>query len=478
VHNIWRPKPGDTVVRHPRHSEVIPTVVSLSPSRSGPKKVSAPLALILGFVILVGLGTLGLTLPFANVTGSIPPLTDAVFTATSAVTVTGLIVQNTYEYWTPIGQVIILGLVVVGGMGWMTIAGILIIILRQRVTLQQRMILRDSMGNAQLGNVIRSLRNLVFTFMGIQLLGGVILTSRFHTVLNEDFPQAVWHGMFHAISGFNNAGFTIFPSSDNLNIFFDDKLVLVVMAGLIALGGLGFPVIADLIRAHRFQKFNLDTKFVLVGSIFLWLLGTGVMLALESNGILKDSDGMQLFTNAAFHSISSRAAGFSTVDMGLATPATAFLVIGLMFLGTASSSVGGGIRLNTAGVLFSTVWASMRGNEFVTAFGREISSEQVQRAIAITCLGTGLVFIVSFLMIFTEHRQHSFINLLFEVVSALGTVGLGRGVTSSLSAFGKLLVIASMLIGRLGPLVIGLSLSDRELHPAPYRFPRERINIG
>ena len=437
------------------------------------------MTVIMGFFLLLALGTLLLLLPFSNTHSGLTPLTTALFTAASAVTVTGLVVVDTPVYWSLAGQSIIWVLILVGGMGWMTVAGFMLIILGHRITLPQRLALREPLGITQIGGVLRTIRNMMITFLLLQLLGGALLTLRFRDAFQWDWPTAVWQGAFHAVSAFSNAGFTIMPQSDSLSRSAGDPLVLTIMGVLIMLGGLSYPVIADTVRNRRFGRFSLDTKIVLTGSVLLWLLGALVIFTFEYGQpqTLGPMDPANKLLNAAFHSVSARSGGFSSIPVGAMAPAAAFFVMGLMFLGSASASVGGGIRLNTLGVLVSTVGASLSGRGQVTAFGREISADQVQRATAVVLMAALFVFVGAFVLTLTEDAL-VFIDLLFETVSAVGTVGLSRGVTPDLSVFGKLLIIAAMALGRMGPLVLALSLIDREQRPPLYRNVHERVKIG
>ena len=476
--NPWQHRRGDVVVRHPRPAEMQPTIVSTPTPRRSKRNFAAPSTLFLGIIFLIFLGTILLALPISNTINEQTPILTALFTSTSAVTVTGLVVKESSSFWSPIGQGIILGLILIGGMGWMTIAGFILILIRHRVSLSQRMLLREHVGNSHVGQVTTTLGRAVTTFLIFQIVGGAILAVRFHESVGMDWQQAVWQGFFHAISGFNNAGFTIIPNSQSLSIFSSDFLVIGVMTILIILGGLSFPVISEIFRLRNFKLYGLDTKFVTSWSLVLWFLGTLVIFIFEREKSFGAMNTTQQFINSLFHSVSARAAGFSTIEISLLTDTVGFFIVGLMFIGTASASVGGGIRLNTFGVLISTVSASVRGKESVTAFRREISPEQVQRAIAVWGLASIFIFLATILLTFTEFNSRDFINLLFETISAIGTVGLSRGTTPELSALGQILIILSMVLGRLGPLMLGVYLADRELHAPLFRYARERVNIG
>ena len=404
----------------------------------------------------------------------------ALFTATSAATVTGLVVVDTPTHWSVAGQAVIWALILVGGLGWMTMAGFIYILLGQRITLPQRMAFREGLGDSRIGGVLRAIRNLMVTALLLQLVGGLLLTARFRDSLDVGWVKAAWLGVFQAVSGFNNAGFTTIPDSQSLSAFQEDLFTLGVMAFLIMIGGLSFAVIAELVRVRRFSRFSLDTKIIISASVALWVLGAVVVFVLEYSGAqtLGPMSLGQKIVHASFESITARAAGFSTLNTGVLSSATLFFLLGLMFIGTASASAGGGIRLNTLGVVVATIYSSMRGLDHVTAFGREVAQSQVHRAIAVVALGLLLVFVVAFILTGTEEGQAPFINLLFETFSAVGTVGLSTGITPELSVMGQLLIIVTMVVGRIGPLALGLALVHHEGKTPLYRFPRERVRIG
>ena len=477
MRNMWRPRLGDRMVRRPRPTETRPVTVTLPRPRSSSRGLASPLSVLFGFLLLMAVGTVLLLLPVSNQQDGFTPILTALFTAASAVTVTGLVVVESATYWSRVGQAVLWVLILVGGMGWLTLAGFLLVILGQRITLPQRLALREPMGTTQIGGVIRLVRNTMLSFLALQIVGAALLTLHFHDLFAWSWPKALGQGLFHAVSGFTNAGFTILPDSTSLSLFSGDLTVLTVMGLLILLGGLSFPVMADVVRLRRFSRFSLDTKIVLVGSMALWFLGALVIFAFESTETLGPLGVLDQVVNAVFHSISARSGGFSTVEVGAMVPATAVFVTGLMFVGSASASVGGGIRLNTLGVLIATVAASLRGQRNITLFQREVVQDQVHRAIAVASFTGVFVFLLAFVLTFTESHQE-FIDLFFEAVSAVGTVGLSRGVTPELSGVGKLLIISAMVLGRMGPLMLALALVQREQAIPLYRNPRERVKIG
>ena len=476
----WQPKPGDQVVRRPRPEEIRPTTLSVPLRAARPHLLNSPYTLLIGLTFLIALGTALLLFPFANTSGEWTPFMVSLFTAASAATVTGLNVVDTPVYWSTAGQAIIWVLILVGGLGWMTVAGFIYILLGQRITLSQRMAFRESLGTTRIGGILRTIRNLMITALLLQLIGGILLALKFHNSFDWSWPSAIWHGLFQAVSAFNNAGFTTIPDSESLSAFQQDLFTLGVIAALIMLGGLSFAVMADAIRVRRFSRFSLDTKIVVAASVVLWVLGAIIVFTMEydNSGTLGPMSFGYKVANAVFESITARTAGFSAISTGLLGPATLFFIIGLMFIGTASASAGGGIRVNTLGVVIATILSSVRGQNHVNAYGREIVPAQMHRAITVVALGILFVFVVAFILTGTERGQTKFISLLFETVSAVGTVGLSTGITADLSTIGSLLIIVTMAVGRIGPLALGLALVRHEGRTPLYRFPHEQIRIG
>ncbi|MFN3973700.1 MAG: TrkH family potassium uptake protein [Dehalococcoidia bacterium] len=475
----WQPRPGDVVVRRPRLAQLRPTVFQLALPKTPSRGLASPLTVIYGFVLLVLVGTGGLLLPWANTQGQVTPFMTALFTATSAATVTGLVVVDTPSYWTPLGQAVIWALILIGGLGWMTIASFILLVIGQRLSLAHQLVMQQPLGLQQVGHVIRVMRQMVLTFLTMEAVGGLLLAWRFKELLpGASWPSALWQGLFHGVAAFNNAGFAILPGSNNLSRLTLDLPALVVIMVLIILGGLSYPVMADLAVVRRWRRLTLDTKMVVMASLALWVAGTLVVLGFEygHSATLGPLPVWGKISNALFLSVSARTAGFNTVDFSGMTQATFFFIIALMFIGTASASTGGGIRVNTLGVVVATMVASLRGQQYVNAFGREIPAQVVHRAIAVAFLGLSLVFVAAFLLTFME-PQGDFLSFLFEVVSAFGTVGLSTGVTPQLSIAGKVVIILTMLVGRLGPMSLALALIARE-RPAVLRFAQEPVRIA
>ena len=471
----WEPKPGDRVVRHPRQEEIGPVVVTEPVRRVPTRALASPMLLIYAFAGLIAVGTLLLMLPFTTQDGG-APFREALFTATSAVTVTGLVVQETATYWTRSGQTIILGLMFVGGLGFMTIGTFLLILIGQRVTLAQRLLVRESLGVNQLGGLVQLTIAIVLVAVTIQSIGFIVLLVKFLGIYTT--AEAVWQAVFHAVSGFNNAGFIALTESEGLGRYQADWVVLGTIGTLILLGAISYWVIFDIVRYRRFSLFTLTTKLVLAVTGVLILLGAAVFLGFEYAN--PDTIGpMPLGDKVAtsvFESISGRTAGFTTVGFGNTQEQTNFFFTSLMFIGGASGSVAGGIKVNTFAIMLIAVLSTIRGRIHTSAFGREIPRTLLLRVQVIGAVSVTFVFVTVLMLTFAEGGG-DFIALLFESVSAFGTVGLSTGITPDLSYWGHVILIIAMFVGRLGPLTIGLAMARRRERDL-YRFAQEQVTIG
>ena len=472
----WEPKPGDRVVRHPRQEEIGPVVVTEPVRRVPARALASPMLLIYAFAGLIAVGTLLLMLPFTQHSGQITPFMEALFTATSAVTVTGLVIQDTASYWNRTGQTIILGLMFIGGLGFMTIGTFLLILIGQRVTLAQRLLVRESLGVNQLGGLVQLTIAIVLVAVAIQTIGFFVLLAKFVGVYPT--AEAVWQAVFHAVSGFNNAGFIALTEGDGLARYQADWVVLGTIGTLILLGAISYWVLFDVVRYRRFSLFTLTTKLVLVVTGVLILLGAVVFFAFEyanpdTIGPMPLGDKV---VTSIFESISGRTAGFTTVGFGNTEQETNFFFTSLMFIGGASGSVAGGIKINTFAIILIAVLSTIRGRIHTSAFGREIPRTLLLRVQVIGAVSLAFVFVAALMLTFAEGGG-DFMALLFESVSAFGTVGLSTGVTPELSDWGHLILIITMFVGRLGPLTIGLAMARRRERDL-YRFAQEQVTIG
>ncbi|MFQ6027426.1 MAG: TrkH family potassium uptake protein [Dehalococcoidia bacterium] len=475
-------RPRDNVVRQPRVAELMPTLAEPVPERHPHRIFTTPFLLAFGFIALMVVGGLLLALPVASTSGQFTSLDISFFTATSAVTVTGHVATkvDTLTYWSVFGQAVIFFLMLIGGLGFMAAATFVLLLLGQRSSLPERLVMRDTMGVDYMGGLRRVTRNIVLVVFLIYLVGAALIFSRLdiNLVGDMEFSERVWQSVFLSVSAFNNAGFSILPQEAARELGFA-PLLLGYMMVLIIVGGVGWTVLVDLYRNHRFARLSLDTKLVIVTSLFLWALGAGVFFLAEfTNALTIDTENYSLgdkMLSSAFHSVSGRTAGFATVDFSQAEEFTKLTYPALMFIGGASGSVAGGIKVNTFAVIIAAVISSVRGRPQAEAFGREIAHFQVLRALTVGVLGVGFIIVVIPTLTLTE-PDIPFLDLLFDMVSAFSTNGTSTGIVPDLSLAGKSIFMVAMLVGRLGPIILALALAPQE--QTVYRFVQERVKIG
>jgi trk system potassium uptake protein TrkH len=430
---------------------------------------------VYGFCGFIALGAAILTLPVASADAHWTPVLDALFTSTSAVCVTGLVVVDTGRYWSTFGQVIILVLVQLGGFGFMTSSTLLLLLMRREATLRERTLLRESLGSGGIGSAWQLARNIIVFTLVVEAIGALILSIAF---MGEVEPgQAIWWGVFHAVSAFNNAGFDLVGGFRSLVPFNQQPQILLPIACLIILGGISYTVIADLLERSRLVRLALDSKLVLVTSAALVVLGTaGVLFTERSNPeTLGDMSLGPRLLNAVFTAVTPRTAGFNSLDTRAITESGLWVLIALMFVGGAAGSTAGGIKVQTFSLLFCAILSAVRGRSEVEAFGRRVPNPQVLRAVAVAMLALAVVFVVAFALTLTE--QARFLYLLFEAFSAFGTVGMSTGITPDLTPASRIIVCLTMFAGRLGPLTLVLALAARERRRV-YHWPEEAIRIG
>ena len=477
----WDPKPGDEMVRQPRQEDLKPLQIVVKERETSSRAMATPLLLIYVFAALTLVGSFLLALPFTHRgTGGLDHLLVALFTATSAVTVTGLVVQETATYWTLSGQLILAGMIFVGGLGFMTLATFAVVLIGHQVSLSQRILIQESFGGELFGIGHGGLVRLVVGIVGFavvsQLVAFVVLAVRFWS----EFPpgEALMQALFQAVSAFNNAGFIILPHQEGLGAFQQDWIVIGVTILMIFLGSISYGVLFDLARYRRFRLFGLTTKLVLVMTAVMILLGAAIFMTLEYRNpeTLGEFSVGRKVAVALFESVSGRTAGFTTLDYSATERPTNLLIAGLMFIGGASASVAGGLKVNTLAVVLIAAFSTLRGKSAVSAFRREIPERQVRSAMVIGAIASAIVFALLVAVSVTD-RQMDFLDLLFEVVSAFGTVGLSSGITASLSFAGQVVLILAMFVGRVGPFTVGIALAQK-LDPDSYRYVEERVTIG
>ena len=405
---------------------------------------------------------------------------DALFTATSAITVTGLTVEVTATYWSGFGKIIILLLMFIGGLGIMTTGAFLLVLIGRRVSIFQRQLIKESISILpvnEVGGVVQLVIRIVVISISVQIIGFLVYLIKLLTEM--DLKNAIPHALFLSVSAFNNAGFTAFVNSDSVSAYQQDITIIITTTILILIGAVSVWVVADVLAfRNKTSLYSLNTKLVLSGTFILTILGALVFFAFEYNNAatIQDLSLPNKIMISIFESVSGRTAGFTTVEYGNTEQPTNFLITGLMFIGGASGSVAGGIKINTFAVICVAIMSTLQGRTRASIFGREISSIIVKRAMVIGAIGTAIVFMFSFILTAVE-PQFDFIDLLFEIVSAFGTVGLSTGLTSDLSRWGHLILIIAMFIGRVGPLALGLAMTQRS-QKENYRYTQERVTIG
>ena len=427
--------------------------------------------LVSGYFVVIMLGSMLLMLPIATKDGLGLGIIDAIFTATSATCVTGLIVVNTKEAFTIFGSTVIMLMIQIGGLGIMSMSTLFAFIIGKKISLKERLIIQEDLNQYQISGMVRLVQYLLgFTFV-IEGVGAAILFLR----LSQDyhFWRAVYLSIFHSISAFNNAGFDLFGNS--LESFTGDITINFVIMALIILGGIGFGVMLEAYNRVKFKNTTLQTKIVIVVTAAMLIFGFVVMFALEYNNTMEGLPFLDKVLSAMFLSVTPRTAGFNTLPTGALRQSSLFLIIVLMFLGASPGSTGGGIKTTTFGVMLVTLKNMIAGKSDMEVYNRQIEKKIVYEAFAITMLAAGLVVMMTTLILIIEDFQ--FIDVLFEIVSAFGTVGLSTGITGSLSKISRVLIIITMFAGRVGPLTLALAFGER-VQKGIYHYPTEKVMVG
>jgi trk system potassium uptake protein len=429
---------------------------------------------LLGFAITILIGSIILMIPQMTGSGHIDYI-DALFTSTSAVCVTGLIVQDTPTFFTDLGKIVILILIQIGGLGIMTIGSIFGLILGRKIHIRDKFYINTSFGSGQPFSAARFFMVIAGTTFTIEFIGFIIMTAIFHFRYLYTFKTAMTFSLFHTVSAFNNAGFSLF--SNSLEGFSSDIPLNIIFMFLIVLGGIGFPVISEIITLRRIKHLSLHAKVVLSVTAILILTGTAMFLLLEFSNpeSIADRPLSTKILSSFFQSVTARTAGFNTINIGKLNPATALVLTILMFIGASPGGTGGGIKTTTFATIAAAGLRSLRGRGEVTLFKRKLSPSLVYRALTLTTAAIVLIIISTIGILAFE--KYSLKEVLFEVVSAFGTVGLTTGITSALSLPSKLILILTMFIGRIGISTLSLAIAIRGV-VNKLTYPEENITIG
>ncbi|MBO2942947.1 Trk family potassium uptake protein [Paenibacillus sp. F411] len=441
--------------------------------------ISPPKFLALGFSAIILTGTFLLELPMATADGTRTSLADAFFTAVSATSVTGLVVVDTGTHWSTFGQIVLLLLFQLGGLGFMTSATWIAMMLNRRISFRERMILQEAMGQYQIQGIVDLIRKVLVYAFTIEGIGALLLTLRFWRDMH--FDEALYLGIFQSVSIFNNAGFDLLGSIHGpfagFPVYGTDIYLNLVNMALIFLGGIGFIVMFDVMEYPKCRKLSLHSKVVLSVTGFLILLGALSLFLLEysNDATIGNMTWGEKWMAAFFQSITARSGGISTIDIGSMQQSSQFFLIILMFIGAAPGSTGGGIKVTTFAVLIGAVISMIQGKRDVVLFKKRIPEAMVYRSLTVTIIA--LIVLVSSAMFLSATEDQQFLVIFFEAVSAFGTVGLSMGMTPELSEVGKVFVALLMFLGRLGPLTLAYALT-RKKHKDLYRHPEGRIIIG
>ncbi len=440
------------------------------------RRVGPATTVLLAYSAVVGGGFALLSLPIAKAGPGSADTLAALFTAISAVSVTGLTTVDTAQHWTGFGQAVILLLVQIGGLGIMTLASLIGLAVARRLTLGTKLTTSAETQGVGIADIRRFITGAIVVSLSVEAIGAVLLTAWFAST--GDFPllQAAWYGLFHAVSAFNNAGFTILPRG--LVPFVGDPVVCGVLALLVLIGSLGFPVLDELRRNPRLPlRWSMNTRLVLWGTVVLTVVGTVFITAVEwaRAGTFGPLDWPQKLLAGFFAAAQTRSGGFTTVDIGALDGATLIVMDVLMFIGGGPAGTAGGIKITTFGVLFFILVAEMRGRTAVNVFGKRLSRAVHRQAITVSLVAVGVIIGSTILLALLSDEPVD--RLAFEAVSAFATAGLSTGITPDLPPLAQGLLLLLMFVGRLGPILLASALAVR-IRPLTYEFPKERPIIG
>jgi trk system potassium uptake protein len=437
--------------------------------------LSSTILLAYTFAGLIILGAILLMLPAASNSGQSTSFLDALFTATSAVCTTGLVLHDTLDYWSTFGQAVLLVLFQIGGAGYIAGTTLLILAIGGKFGLKEKLIISESLGIERLGGVLGVVVQVLLFSLLLEAIGAVIFY--FHWAAGGNPSLSLWTAVFQAVSSFNNCGMDLFGHNASLSGFANDPITLLTTSALVVFGGISYVVIIDIIRRRRFNKMSLDSKVVMVATIALLAMGTFFFIGVEytSPETLGPLSLPQKWLVAFTQSVVPRTAGFSVINVGQLKEITLFFIMFLMFIGGSAGSTAGGMKVNAAGVIFLTAINTLRGNENVAAFGRQITREIIQRAVTLFAVYLGMVSLVALALSLTESFPVD--KILFESISAMGTVGLSTGITPDLSFAGRIIITVTMFIGRLGPITLIAILAHRQ-HAAIVEYPHETVRLG
>lgn len=440
------------------------------------KKLSEVRILALGFLIIILLGGVILSLPISSKNGTYTSLVDSIFTATSAVCVTGLITVDTGTHWNTFGHCIIIVLIELGGLGFMSVTTFIAMLLGKKITLRDRLIMQEAMNALDIQGLVKMMKYIVILTFSVQSIGAFLLSFVF--IPQFGIGKGIFYSIFHSISAFCNAGFDLFGNFTSLTSYYNNYYLIIVISLLIVIGGLGFSVIAELLNFKHIRKFSIHTKLVLYVTVSLIVLGALLIFGVEyrNEATLGSLNFGEKVLNSVFASITPRTAGFNSISTGDMTMSGKLVTIILMFIGGSPGSTAGGLKTTTFAILILTAVSVLNGREDTEAFGRRFSKESVYKAFTLFVLAMAIVLGVTMILSIAEPTQQ-FIDLLYEASSAIGTAGITTGVTQEIGTLSKFVIMLAMYFGRLGPITVFLALMKKD-KKAGIRYPEAKILIG
>lgn len=442
------------------------------------KELSQLQYIALGYLIIILLGAIILSTPLSSRTHTWTSFLTALFTATSATCVTGLVLVDTASHWSLFGQLIIIILIQIGGLGFITIGIFFALFMRQKIGLRQRGLIKESLNVSDIGGAVKLTRKIFYGSLIIESIGAILLSIRFIPIFG--FFKGIWYGIFHSISAFCNAGFDLmgvkYGEYASLTNFYADTLINIVIMLLILIGGIGFVVWDDISKYRlKFKHYRLHTKITLSMSLILVFGGAFIFFFTERNGVFADMSLKEKVLSSFFAAVSPRTAGFNTVDTMKMSQAGKLLTVILMYIGAGSGSTAGGIKISTIFVILMCIYTSITRKYGLNAFGKRIDEEAVKSSISISGLNMILIIIATMSILILQNMNE--IDVIYEVTSAMSTVGMTVGITRDMNIFSRIILILLMYLGRVGGLTFALSFTQNRKVPKLRRIS-EKISIG
>ena len=442
------------------------------------KNLTQAQTIALGFFIVILMGTLLLMLPISSKNGQSIGFIPALFTSASASCVTGLVVVDTYTHWSTFGQIVIITLIQIGGLGFITLGVLFSLLLNRNINLKQRTLIRESVNSIHIGGVVKLVKKIIIGTFAIELIGAVIMSFFFIPELG--FTRGVYYSVFHSISAFCNAGFDLMGYRGEYTSFtteFGNPIINITIMALIVIGGIGF-IVWDDISKHKlnFKKYMLHTKIVLATTFFLIVVGAALFYVFEKDNLMAGMSVSEKIFSSLFSSVTARTAGFNTIDTAGLTSSSKLLTVILMFIGGSPGSTAGGIKTTTVSVIIFYVWSNLRGGNGCNIFKRRVSDNTVKKAGVIICINL-MLGLVGTLAICHLQNGAPISDVLFEVYSAIGTVGMSTGITRELTNASRLIITLLMYCGRVGSMTFALAFTERKV-TAHISLPEEKITVG